>query len=151
MSNIFNTLDYEKFNPMDYEFFCLLEYLKQNPAEPGSANPVEKLLIGRCDVYEYTASKDENGVTTYVEELIYGNIKCRLSHRYWYGETIPRNFVPQATKQYQLFVLPEYNIKTNSKIVVRQNNVTVELSNSGIISHYETHDQIEVIPFERWP
>lgn len=149
MPNIFNSLNYEKFNPMDYEFFCLLEYLKSASSDD-TRNPLEALLIGRASVYEYVKKDDENGVTQWVEELVAENVKCRLSHRIAAGESMPRDFVPETFKQYQLYTLPDVNIRANSKIVVTQRGLTGEFSNSGIPSRFEFHNQLEVIPFVRW-
>lgn len=145
----FDELDYDLLQKMDYEMFSVLEYYRYGPPTK-EVNPIEHLLIGTCDVYKFVKTKDENGVTRHVEELYHKGIKCRLSHRYWYGEVISRDFVPNATKQYELFVLPTVEILVNSKIVVTQNNRTLELSNTGIPSHYQYHNQIELIPFERW-
>lgn len=151
MTEYYNDLTYEEYENMDYDFYSVLEYFKENPLpEPVKANPLERMMIGTCDIYEYVKEADENGVTRWLEKLVLSGVKCRLSHRIDWIEQIPRDFVPERKKNYVLFTLPEVKIKNNSKIVVTQNGVTLELSNTGLPSYYQFHNQCELIPFERW-
>lgn len=145
----FDELTYDVLQTLDYELFNTLEYYRYGPPTKGE-NPIEKLLIGEAVIYEYVKTVDENGVTKWVEERLPGTVKCRLSHRISAAEAIPRDFVPEKMKQLQLFTLPGVKIKTNSKIEVTQNGKTGIFANTGEQTCYEHHNQLELIPFERW-
>lgn len=148
MAIYFNELSYEMYAGMDYELYSVLEYYRTDPHSV--KNKLSDLMIGKCDIYEYVKETDENGVTAWTEKLVLTNIKCRLSHRISAGESLDRTFIPEPYKQYQLFTLPDIDIRANSKVVVTQNGVMGEFSNTGIPSRYEFHNQIELIPFVRW-
>ncbi len=56
----------------------------------------------------------------------------------------------KITQSVKLFVAPEINVKTGSKVVVNQNNITREYSRSGEPIIYDTHQEIAIDLIERY-
>lgn len=111
---------------------------------------IESTYIGICTVIEYT--KEKNPITKqneYKEKTIYENKSCRLSFETNNNtnQTSTTNNVSQIVK---LFIAPNLQIKKGSKIIVTQNNRTVEYKNSSEPAVYETHQEIVLQLFEGW-
>lgn len=107
------------------------------------------MYIGVCDVIEYRKVKRDNNSTGSIEVVVYENVPCRLS----FGSSSEANQTDTATEIKQtvkLFVAPEIEINSGSKIIVTQNNKCAEYSNSGEVKMYPTHQEINLKLFRGW-
>lgn len=107
----------------------------------------ERLYTGKCDVYVYCSNI--KGVVKMQETLVFENIPCRLSYKNKNSST--EGGVASRTEQtIVLFVSPDIDIKSGSKIVVTQNGRTVEYESSGEPAVYQTHQEIMLELFKGW-
>ena len=105
---------------------------------------------GVCTVIEQQSVVDsKRKVTKFEEVTVLNEQPCHLSF-----ETITKNSESESandvTQTTKLFIAPELEIKSGSKIVVTQNNVTTEYTRSGIPAVYDTHQEIILDLFEKW-
>lgn len=111
---------------------------------------IETTYIGLCDVIEYVKSKNQKTKQNeYTEKVIYAKKKCRLSFE-TIKNTNQTETTNNATQIVKLFIAPELQIKKGSKIIVTQNNRTMEYKNSGEPAVYITHQEIVLDLFEGW-
>ena len=111
---------------------------------------IESTYIGTCTVIEHIKEKDDKTKQNkYIEKAVYEDKSCRLSFENISNtnQTSTTNNVAQIVK---LFIAPELQIKNGSKIIVTQNNRTVEYKNSSEPAVYETHQEIVLQLFEGW-
>lgn len=111
---------------------------------------IESTYIGLCDIIERKKQKNtKSKINEYIEETIEKEQKCRLSY-----ENITNSKqgseINAVTQIIKLFIAPELNIKTGSKIVVTQNNQTETYKNSGKSARHATHQEIVLELFEGW-
>lgn len=107
----------------------------------------ERLYTGKCDVYVYCGNT--KGVVKMQETLVFENIPCRLSYK---NKNSSTEGEPASSKSQTivLFISPDIDIKSGSKIVVTQNNKTVEYQSSGEPAMYQTHQEIMLELFKGW-
>lgn len=110
---------------------------------------IESQYKGKCTIIEYQSYKKENKSTGKHEIAVLENQSCKLS----YSSSSSLNVTDTASKVTQvikLFIAPEITIKPGSKLIISQNGVTTEYSNSGTSAIYETHQEIELELFKEW-
>lgn len=91
--------------------------------------------------------KDEvTKLTEQKEVATLENQPCKLS--YEKINTTDTNGAAIQSMETKLFISPEVEIKAGSKIVVTQNGVTTEFSNSGKPAIYTNHQEIMLKLFE---
>lgn len=111
---------------------------------------IESTYIGECDVIEYKTTKNKiNKRNEHKEEIVLRKQKCRISFENISNSTQDGN-TNNITQIIKLFIAPEINIKTGSKIIVTQNKKTQAYKNSGEPAVYETHQEIMLELFESW-
>jgi len=81
------------------------------------------------------------------EKTVYEDIPCRLS--FSTAENLEEEKAMASENIITLFTSPEIDIKTNSKIKVRQNAYTYTLTNANKKS-YATHNEYTCKEFVRW-
>ena len=97
---------------------------------------IEAMYEDTCTVVEHRKTK-EKGVVTYTDTVVLENQPCKLSF-----ETIA-----QAEK---LFVAPEVEIKSGSKIIVTHCGNSTEYTRSGVPGMHPTHQEIMLDLFKEW-
>lgn len=110
----------------------------------------EKLYDCKCDIVEYKEFQKPNKSTNFGELKVKENIPCKISY-----ESISTvktngnaNETPLSTK---LFISPDIEIKTGSKIIVTNNLGQIkEYKSSGEPAPYDTHQEIMLELFESW-
>lgn len=113
-------------------------------------NAIESTYIGECDVIEYKTVKNEmNKRNEHREEVVLKKQKCRISFENISNSAQDEN-TNNITQKIKLFIAPEINIKSGSKIIVTQNNKTQTYKNSGEPATYETHQEIILELFKGW-
>lgn len=110
---------------------------------------IEQTYIGRCSVIERQKVKKENGVTGFEEVTVLEEIPCFLNY-----ETVPAAEAADPASGINqgitLLLAPEVAISAGSKLIVTQNGVTREYTQSGVPAVYVSHQEINLELFERW-
>ena len=110
---------------------------------------IESRYNGICTVYEYMSVKDEvTKLTEQKEVATLENQPCKLS--YEKINATDTNGAAIQSMGTKLFISPEVEIKPGSKVVVTQNGVTTEFSNSGKPAIYTNHQEIMLKLFENY-
>lgn len=110
----------------------------------------ESLYDSTCSIMEYRQKKDPVTKKTASKEVtVYLDKPCRLSYssNKKADQTEVANSVTQIIK---VFIAPELDIKTGSKLVVTKRGKTVEYKNSGEPAIYDTHQEIVLELFKGW-
>ena len=110
---------------------------------------IEKMYIGTCDVIEHRKVKDPvTKKTGFKDEPVLLAEPCRLSFKS--SPVTGSDNTASVTQEIKLFVSPDVEIKSGSKIEVTQNGITKAYTNSSEPIIYETHQEITLKLFERW-
>ena len=116
-------------------------YLFEN-TPPVSENPLSKLWVGRCTVYEYQEITDPTTYQT-IHELvpILLDEPCRLSYNKEQATNIA-NGAAIVSQSITLFIRPDLVIKEGSVIEITQHGVTTRYKGSGKPAIYSNHQEI---------
>lgn len=128
----------------------MLQKNKMVTAHKAARKAIESTYDGICSVIEYQKIKDENTkITNHIEVTVFSDVPCKLSF-----ETLPpaeqtdtASTISQAVK---LFLSPDVNIKSGSKLIVTQHGKTSVYSSSGEPAVYATHQEINLKLFKGW-
>ena len=105
-------------------------------------NPLAKLWVGKCTIYEYKDVTDpETYQTTQKEVPILVAEPCRLSYNYEQSTNI-QSGAAVVSQSITLFIRPDLKIKPGSVIEITQNNITERYKGSGKPSVYTNHQEI---------
>ncbi len=110
---------------------------------------LEKLYIGRCNVFVYENKQDEQSKKIKQElNLLYEDIPCRLS----YSSSPKTNVDNVGTKSQDIkvFLSCDFVIPTGSMLEICQNGVKAKYKSSGSPKLYSSHQEIELELSERW-
>lgn len=111
---------------------------------------IEKLYNDKCNVYEYISYIDPvTKRTKHKEDIVHEDIPCKLSFKTITSTTI-NDGVGKIGQAAKLFINPEIEIKSGSKIVVTRNNKVKEYKNSGEPAIFANHQEIILELFEKW-
>ena len=110
----------------------------------------ESTYEGLCSIIEYHSVR--NGKTKFSEEkeiTIIENQLCKLSFEKLNtaAHTETATVVSQGIK---LFLAPEIQVNSGSKIIVTQNGITEEYGGSGKPAIYPTHQEVTLELFRGW-
>ena len=111
---------------------------------------IETLYSGICSVMTYEKVLKSNKTTGMSEAVKYAEIPCRVSYSKSSTVALQENLAGAKGQQVKLFIAPELDIPPDCKIIVTQDGLTVEYSASAQRAHYPTHQEIELILFEKW-
>ena len=111
---------------------------------------LESLYNGKCNVYEYRKVKKANKSTGFEEVAVYTEQPCRLSYKQSPNTSTGDDLSNSVVQTIELFISPDLEINSGSKIVVTQNNVTTEYAHSGKSTKYVTHQSIVLKLFKEW-
>lgn len=109
---------------------------------------LESTYVDTCSVIEQQKIKVK-GVVTAEELTVLENKPCKLSFETIKAavETDSATRIIQITK---LFIAPEIEIKSGSKIVVQHYGREFEYTRSGVSAVYDTHQEIMLELFEEY-
>lgn len=107
------------------------------------------LYSGVCDIIERKSYIKENKSTGFEEVIVAENIPCRVSYSSK-NSAKGSDGTYSTTQTTKLFIGNDVVIKTGSKIVVTQNDVTVEYGSSGESAVYSGHKEIVIEKFKDW-
>lgn len=109
---------------------------------------IESTYTDTCTVVEQKKDK-VRGVVSTEEVKTLEHQPCRLSFEMSSpaDETDAATTIAQTTK---LFIAPEIEIKSGSKIVVERCGKTYSFTRSGVPAVYDTHQEIALERFEKY-
>lgn len=111
---------------------------------------VESAYCGVCDIVEYESYKEKkSSVTRHKETVKAEKAPCRLSFEK-IAASAGSDTGAALTQGVKLFVAPDTEVKSGSKIIVTQNGVTSEYSASGEAAVYESHKEIMLELWKGW-
>ena len=113
------------------------------------AKAVSRLWTGKCDVINYTDTKDENGITKHDRRVIAEAVPCRLSYENDSLGTQTRT-TDNISQTIKLFISNDIEIKPGSEITVTQNGITRSYVSSGIPSVYTAHQEVNLVDKEEF-
>ena len=109
---------------------------------------IESLYTGLLTAVVRETERDPvTKVSGLKEKIVYEDIPCRLS--FSNAKNLEEGKVMVNENQMTLFTCPEVDIKTNSKITVKQNGYTYTLTNANKKS-YASHNEYSCEEFVRW-
>lgn len=111
---------------------------------------LESLYDGICTIYEYRKVKKTNKSTGFEEVAVLTDQPCRLSYKQSPNTSVSEDLSNTVVQTIELFISPDLEINSGSKIVVTQNNVTTEYAHSGKSAKYVTHQAIVLKLFKEW-
>lgn len=112
---------------------------------------IEKTYIGTCTISEYRKVPVGDGSTEFQEIVVLENQPCRLSFSSSPSTNGNSDNTAQSVIQTtKVFISPDINIKSGSKLTVTQNGITKAYKNSGEPAIYATHQEIIVDLFKGW-
>ena len=105
-------------------------------------NPMQRLWIGKCTIYEYEDVTDPYTFqTTQKEVAVLADEPCRLSYNKEQSTNI-QNGAAVVSQSITLFIRPDLVIKTGSVIEITQHGKTVKYKGSGMPAVYTNHQEI---------
>ena len=112
---------------------------------------IRLLWKDRCTVKEYQEYIEENKSTSHTEVTVLENELCKLS----FERLQPVNQTETAAELVQLtklFIDEGITIKAGSKIIVQQTATgkVFEFAKSGEAGVFENHQEILLVPFEKY-
>ena len=121
-----------------------------NEASQAARKAIESQYSGICDIVEYRDVKDARTKITHKEEVtIIENRPCRLLFKRL-NTIVTTETAASVSQVTKLFISPEIEINSGSKIIVTQDNVTTAYSASGEPAVYSTHQEIMLELFKGW-
>ena len=101
-------------------------------------------------IMEYENFKEKkSSVTRHRETVKAENAPCRLSFEK-IAAAVGSETGAAVTQGVKLFIAPDIEVKSGSKITVTQNGVTAEYSASGEAAVYESHKEIMLELWKGW-
>lgn len=103
-----------------------------------------------CTVYEFVQTVNgRNHITSKAEKKKYDNIPCRLSFNSS-AATTKRNLANAVTQQIKLFLRPDLQIDSGSKIVVTHEGRQTAYRACGEPKIYPSHQELELEIAKEW-
>lgn len=119
-------------------------------AEKAARKAVESTYIGVCDVVEYGNTTDKKTKITYQGEVtVLEKQPCKLSFEKIQA-AVQTEFGAAVSQSVKLFIAPEIEIKSGSKIVVTQNGITTAYKSSSEAAIYPSHQEIMLELWKGW-
>lgn len=122
--------------------------MPENCMVAAARQAMEAMYRGRCTVTEHQQYQ-EGGRTKYREVVVLRDQPCRLSFSSApaAGAADPVAPLLQTVK---LFLPPNIEVQSDSKITVTQNGITTDYRGSGVPMRYGTHQEIMLELFWGW-
>ena len=112
---------------------------------------LEKLYDCKCDIVEYQEIQKPNKSTGFGEVKVKEQIPCKISYERISTINIVDDNANKKTLSTKLFISPDIEIKTGSKIIVTNNLGQIkEYQSSGEPAPDDTHQEIMLELFEGW-
>lgn len=110
---------------------------------------IESLYDGKCTVTVRQEYEKDNGSTGFMDAVILEDEPCRLSFKNT-SSTKEGEVAATVSQVTELFISPEVDIPSGSKITVTQNGESIDYAKSGVKAKYETHQEIVLNLWEKW-
>ena len=110
---------------------------------------LESMYSGVCNIIEQQKETDPaTKRTVHKEVTVLLAQPCRLSYKS--APATGDGNTASVTQEITLFISPDVEIKSGSKIEVTQRGRTTAFANSGEPKVYDSHQEITLKLFERW-
>lgn len=110
---------------------------------------LEKGYIGKCKVFCFENVKNDHGAMETIEVETYRDIPCKLSYEK-ISQSAENGMLFGVSQTIMLFLAPDIEIKSGSKIEIIQNGVSEVYNSSGEPSRYPTHQEIQLKIFKEF-
>ena len=111
-------------------------------------NPLSKLWIGKCTIYEFqSVTNPGNFQTTQKEVAVLVDEPCRLSYNREQATNI-QSGAAVVSQSITLFIRPDLVINPGSVIEITQHGVTTKYKGSGQPAIYTNHQEIVLQLYE---
>lgn len=110
---------------------------------------IETTYRGTAAVYVYGSEQDERGLQRVAESRTMQDVPCKVSFES-HNAAKQTETADGLTQTIRLFVAPDCDIPTGSKISVLQDGVTTVYKAAGQPAIYPTHREYELELFEGW-
>lgn len=111
-------------------------------------NPLEKLWIGKCTIYEYETITDPlTFQSTQKQVAVVVDEPCRLSYNHEQATNI-QSGAAVVSQSITLFIRADLVIKPGSIIEITQHGITTKYKGSGKPAIYTNHQQIVLELYE---
>ena len=105
-------------------------------------NPLAKLWIGKCTIFEYQTVTDPNTFQSTQEEVaVVTDEPCRVSYNREQATNV-QNGAAVISQSITLFIRPDLEVKAGSVIEVTQHGVTTKYKGSSKSALYTNHQEI---------
>lgn len=119
-------------------------------AKSAARKAIESTYTGTCDIIEYGSVKDRKSKITRQEEIVTAkNQPCKLSFEK-IAAAVQTDTGAAVSQGVKMFIAPETEVKSGSKIVVTQNGVTTAYCASGQPAVYSSHREIMLELWKEW-
>lgn len=115
-------------------------------AQGAAKKAIESTYCDTCTVVEVQKEKVK-GVVKTQEVIVLEDQPCKLSFESIHTAT-KTEAATEITQEIKLFICPEIEIRSGSKIIVTHLGKTYEYARSGIPAVYETHQEILLEAYE---
>jgi sulfate adenylyltransferase subunit 1 (EFTu-like GTPase family) len=116
----------------------------------GYEKAVQSLWEGKATVTVLDGVLDPtSGRTRQAERVTVQDAPCRISHT-TVKSTEPESQAAKVAQAVALYISPDVDIPTGSKITVTQNGVTKDYARSGEPAVFSSHQEVSLELFERW-
>lgn len=110
---------------------------------------IETTYRGVAAVYVYGSEQDERGLQRVAESCTMQGVPCKVSFES-HNAAKQTETADSLTQTIRLFVAPDCDILTGSKISVLQDGVMTAYKAAGQPAIYPTHREYELELFEGW-
>lgn len=110
---------------------------------------IERMYDSLCTVIVFQEYEKPNGVTAFREEVLFEDEPCHVSQTPITRAT-NSNGANEVEKIINLFISPDLTIPAGSKIIVTYCDISYEYKSSGVPSHYDAFQQIQLELVNRW-
>ena len=106
---------------------------------------IETMYDSKCTVIIRQEYEKDNGAIGFRETPIFEDEPCHLQYTA-VSSAEQGDTVATVSQEIRLFISPDKEIPTSSKIIVNSVNYT----SSGVVAKYHTHQEIVLKLWERW-
>lgn len=114
------------------------------------------LMNLKCDIYEYSEIT-EDSITRLKRQIVHSNVPCRISYatglfkgKLKSGQEKNSDGVSLQGTTVKMFFPKDITIKEGSYIVVKSENKTTELKNTGATAEFQTHCEVVAEYVKEW-
>ena len=110
---------------------------------------IEATYIDSCDIVESHKILGADKTTGFHEVTMFQDVPCKLSFKN-ITKANQQSGAVSITQIAKVFLSPDVNLLSGSKVIVTQNGLTTNYKSSGKPARYESHQEVMLELFEGW-